>query len=179
MLTAQSGNTGGLTWAEAGGGKIIQTYVIKNTTDITNSNPSTGVYYPLETAAITVSAGTILHVFANYHYWIQGNSHIIYGTQGLQAEVGGSGSWTTIRDPGGYESYSMSTVNAGGGHGTVHVNQIGDIASLNTYWTHGQSAGSTIKIRIYHNHQYCSNCLFMNFGRYGTERNIIVYEVSP
>ena len=73
----------------------------------------------------------------------------------------------------------MSTVNAGGGHGTVHVNQIGDIASLNAYWAHGQSAGSTVKIRIYHNHQYCSNCIYMNFGRGGTERNIIVYEVSP
>ena len=179
MLTAQSGNTGGLTWAEAGGGKIIQTYVVRSTSDITNSNPSTGVYYPLETAAITVSAGTTLHIFANYHYWIQGNSHIIYGSQGLQAEVGGSGSWSTIRDPGSYESYSMSTVNAGGGHGTVHVNQIGDIASLNAYWAHGQSAGSTVKIRIYHNHQYCSNCIYMNFGRGGTERNIIVYEVSP
>ena len=179
MLTAQSGNTGGLTWAEAGGGKIIQTYVVRSTSDITNSNPSTGVYYPLETASITVSAGTTLHIFANYHYWIQGNSHIIYGSQGLQAEVGGSGSWSTIRDPGSYESYSMSTVNAGGGHGTVHVNQIGDIASLNAYWAHGQSAGSTVKIRIYHNHQYCSNCIYMNFGRGGTERNIIVYEVSP
>ena len=179
MLTAQSGNTGGLTWAEAGGGKIIQTYVIKSTSDITNSNPSTGVYYPLETASITVSAGTTLHIFANYHYWIQANSHIIYGTQGLQAEVGGSGSWSTIRDPGGYESYSVATVNSGGGTPGDNINQIGDIASLNTYWTHGQSAGSTVKIRIYHNHQYASNCIFMNFGRYGTERNIIVYEVSP
>ena len=178
MLTAQSGNTGGLTWAEAGGGKIIQTYVIKSTSDITNSNPSTGVYYPLETAAITVSAGTTLHIFANYHYWIQGRSHIIYGTQGLQAEVGGSGSWSTIRDPGGYESYSVATVASGGGTPGDYINQIADIASLNTYWTHGQSAGSTVKIRIYHNHQYCSNCIFMNFGRYGTERNIIVYEVS-
>ena len=73
----------------------------------------------------------------------------------------------------------MATVNSGGGSPGDNINQIGDIASLNTYWTHGQSAGSTVKIRIYHNHQYCSNCIYMNFGRYGTERNIIVYEVSP
>jgi len=32
MLTAQSGNTGGLTWAEAGGGKIAQEISTNNTT---------------------------------------------------------------------------------------------------------------------------------------------------
>jgi hypothetical protein len=37
MLTAQSGNTGGLTWAAAGGGKILQAVTVTNSSEVTNS----------------------------------------------------------------------------------------------------------------------------------------------
>ena len=183
FLSAQSGNTGGLTWAEAGGGKIIQVHTTKvaGGSSVSYSNVSSNTdFYPLETTAITVSAGTTLIVFANYHYWMQDvGGNIMYGVQGLQAEVGGSGTWNSIRDRGAYETFSMATVNAGGGAPSVYPNQIADIASLNATWTHGQSAGTTVKVRINHKHQGPNSCDLVVFSRYGVERNIIVYEVAP
>ena len=57
MLTAQSGNTGGLTWAEAGGGKILQIISASDATTYTAS-PGTSFIEPLTSlrAAITPSA---------------------------------------------------------------------------------------------------------------------------
>ena len=54
MLTAQSGNTGGLTWAAAGGGKIGQV-IYGSTTSAYNSNSTSYTNTGL-TAAITPSA---------------------------------------------------------------------------------------------------------------------------
>ena len=54
MLTAQSGNTGGLTWAAAGGGKILQ--VVSNTTNSETTNASTNMVSSGLAVAITPSA---------------------------------------------------------------------------------------------------------------------------
>jgi hypothetical protein len=55
MLTAQSGNTGGLTWAEAagGGGKVLQ---VVNALDTTPRSGGAGVKVIAVTASITPSA---------------------------------------------------------------------------------------------------------------------------
>jgi len=54
FLSAQSGNTGGLTWAEAGGGgKVLQ---VVNAYDNTNRSASAGVKVLAVTASITPSS---------------------------------------------------------------------------------------------------------------------------
>jgi hypothetical protein len=55
MLTAQSGNTGGLTWAAAGGGKVLQ---VVNAYDNTNRSASAGVKVLAVTASITPSSAS-------------------------------------------------------------------------------------------------------------------------
>lgn len=161
-------------------GKVLQ--VVSNSTGSANStsNASAADYYPLTSNAITVSSGSTLYVFANYSYWIQHtNSNIIYGRQGLEYEIGSSGTWNGMRGAGAYESYTVATVNAGGGSPSVYPNQTADIASLNGILAHGQSAGTTIKVRIRHGHQVPSPVDLLVFQRTGIESNIIIYEVAP
>ncbi len=167
------------TFAEAGGGKLLQVVSTKTTTANSTSNASAGDYYPLTSDAITVTSGSTLYIHANYHHWTQDvNSNIIYGRQGLEREIGASGSWSAIRGAGAYESFSVATVNAGGGGPGDYINQIADIASLNAIYTHGQSTGTTIKVRIRHNHQVPNGAGLLVFHRTGIESNIIIYEVG-
>ena len=167
------------TFAEAGGGKLLQVVSTKTTTANSTSNASAGDYYPLTSDAITVTSGSTLYIHANYHHWTQDvNSNIIYGRQGLEREIGASGSWSAIRGAGAYESFSVATVNAGGGGPGDYINQIADIASLNAIYTHGQSTGTTIKVRIRHNHQVPNGADLLVFHRTGIESNIIIYEVG-
>ena len=69
FLSAQSGNTGGLTWAEAGGGKILQVVTGTTTTQAYKSNDSslgdTGL-----TASITPSSGTKILVIINQPFYV-------------------------------------------------------------------------------------------------------------
>ena len=167
------------TFAEAGGGKLLQVVSTKTTTANSTSNASAGDYYPLTSSAITVSSGSTLYVFANYHHWTQDvNSGNIYGRQGLEYEINSSGSWSTLRNAGAYESFGAATVNAGGGAPSVYPNQVAKIDSLNGILTHGQSAGATIKVRIRHGHQVPNPVGLLVFHRTGIESNIIIYEVG-
>ena len=160
-------------------GKVLQVISTKTTTASSTSNAAAGEYYPLTSDAITVASGSTLYVFANYHYWAQEvDANIIYGRQGLEYEIGASGSWSTLRNAGAYESYTVATVNAGGGSPSVYPNQLADIASLNGILTHGQSAGTTIKVRIRHNHQHPNPVDLLVFQRTSIESNIIIYEVA-
>jgi len=67
MLTAQSGNTGGLTWAEAGGGKVLQ---IKYAFDTGTHTTTSTSYSTLETVAITPikSSSVIKLIFSGRSY---------------------------------------------------------------------------------------------------------------
>ena len=74
FLSAQSGNTGGLTWAEAGGGKVLQRVtastnaIVTGTTQITldDSIPQNNEGVEVETCAITPTASASrLLIFAN------------------------------------------------------------------------------------------------------------------
>ena len=169
----------GVTGTGIGAGKVLQVISTKTTSASSNSNAAAGNYYPLTSDAITVTSGSTLYVFANYYYWLQEvNSNILYGTQGLEYEIGSSGSWSTLRQAGSYESYTIATVNAGGGSPSVYPNQTADIASLNGILTHGQSTGATIKVRIKHNHQVPNPVDLLVFQRTGIETNIIIYEVA-
>ena len=162
-----------------GGGKVLQVISTVNGSASSTSNAAAGEYYPITSGAITVASGSTLYVFANYSYWIQDTgSNIIYGRQGLEYEIGSSGTWNGMRGAGSYESYTVATVNAGGGSPSVYPNQTADIASLNGILAHGQSAGTTIKVRVRHNHQVPNPVDLLVFQRTGIESNIIIYEVA-
>ena len=169
----------GVTGTGIGAGKVLQVVSTNTTTENSTSNASAGDYYPLTSNAITVTSGSTLYVFANYHHWTQDTgSANIYGRQGLEREINASGSWSTLRNAGAYESFGAATVNAGGGSPSVYPNQVSDIASLNGIWTHGQSTGTSIKVRIKHGHQVPNPVDLLVFHRTGIESNIIIYEVA-
>ena len=108
MLTAQSGNTGGLTWAEAGGGKILQ--VVQGTDTSARSTTSTSFASLTLNASITPasSSNKILVIVAAAfgstgdisHYDIQKSINSgSYSSLG-----GGDGFGATISAPSGFFS---------------------------------------------------------------------------
>jgi hypothetical protein len=86
---------------------------------------------------MTVSAGSTILVIASYHVWRQDAADANhYGKIAIEQEIGGSGSWSHIKGVGtaGYE-----------------LGELNNLSFQHNYhqsWTHGQSAGTSIKIRL-------------------------------
>ena len=76
MLTAQSGNTGGLTWAEAGGGKIAQVISTNNTTTNTFGSTTFGDVTG-QTVNITPSATNSKILIFNHISVSLNNNHYV------------------------------------------------------------------------------------------------------
>ena len=153
------------------GGKILQVSTKKTTTSNHTSNAGAGDYVVLTSDAITVSAGSTFVIFGNYHIWMQDNSSPFYGSRKLQREIGGSGSWSDVRNYGG----STFEYQIGGGG---ILNADGDLQCINAIDTHGQSAGTSIKYRIVHYHAVPSSCDSLTFQRGGNESNLMMMEVG-
>ena len=94
MLTAQSGNTGGLTWAEAGGGKVLQVVsVMYNPSSNVNSNSSSYTETGLEAAITPSASNSKVLIYAHGTFQISGGTgfHTIYRGSTQLASGGGSG----------------------------------------------------------------------------------------
>ena len=111
MLTAQSGNTGGLTWAEAGGGatELLSTVTVSsNVTYVTFSLPSGYNYYELrcEGVLFTESRNLIMQVEAGGSY-----------------QTGSSDYYTSTNDPASYIQLTREGINnaSAGGYSKVTI----------------------------------------------------------
>ena len=91
-LTAQSSNTGGMTWASVGGGKVKQ-IVNASLGSSTNTN-SSSVSNVLQLSFTPTSSSSVVAVFCNVGYQLFGNSSSSNpgGNFIIRKEIGGSGS---------------------------------------------------------------------------------------
>ena len=168
-----SGSTflrGDAAFAEAGGCKILQAATKTTTTGASNSNAGAGDYVVLTSDAITVSAGSTILIFGNYHVWMQNNSNPFYGSRKIQREIGGSGSWSDVRGAGGSTfEYQMQSAT---------LNADSNLQCINAVDTHGQNAGTSLKYRIVHTSSVPNPCSLLVFQRNGNESNIMMMEVG-
>ena len=72
MLTAQSGNTGGLTWAEAGGGKILQVLVKALPSNYSMNSGTTTDVTNFSQAITMASSSNKLYIVYNLNIRMQG-----------------------------------------------------------------------------------------------------------
>ena len=78
---------------------VLQVLTKKNSTEVLYNNASAGDYTVMTSDAITVTSGTTLLCFANYHWWMQDNDNqnSFHGRQYIQYELNGSGSFSDAR----------------------------------------------------------------------------------
>jgi len=139
MLTAQSGNTGGLTWAEAGGGKILQ--VVQGTD--TNFRTTTSSSYASLTlnASITPasSSNKILVIVAAAFGNSGGNAFF-----DIQKSTDGGSSYSSL---GGGDGFGERIDNAGFTPGALMtLNGAGTTNAINYKIFGKQSGGITAKL---------------------------------
>ena len=163
--------TAGLT-KTGGFGKILQVATKKTTTEASYSNTGSDDKTVLTSDAITVSSGSTLIIFANYHWWMQDDDGLnsFHGRQYLQREIGGNDSWSDIR--------SVGTATFENANQSANLNNRGEVTTLNAIYTHGQSDGSSIKVRIIHRQASPSNTDLLVFQRNSNETNITIMEVA-
>jgi len=161
-----------VTSAKRGAGAILQVVTKKSTSAVSYTDASAQDYVVLTSDAITVSANSTLLVFANYHWWMQDNDNQIsfHGRQYLQREIGGNDSWADIRGV-GVATFENSNLSA-------YLNNRGELTCLNAIYTHGQSAGSSIKVRITHRSVQPSSCDLLVFQRNSNETNMTIMEIA-
>ena len=162
--------TSGLT-KTGGFGKILQVSTKKTTSAVSHSNASAGDYTVLTSDAITVSSGSTLIVFGNYHFWMQeGVDNSFHGRQYLQREIGGDDSWSDIRSTGTATFEIAFTSNT--------INNLGYLVPVNAIYTHGQSDGTSIKVRIVHRSVQPGTPDLLVFQRNSNESNLTIMEVA-
>ena len=87
FLSAQSGNTGGLTWAEAGGGKILSYQYAASSSTYTNTTSTTFVDSVITDAITTTKLNSKILVQANFRFWCNRSSgHNVVGTRVRRTE---------------------------------------------------------------------------------------------
>ena len=163
-----------VTAAKRGTGSILQVVTKKSNSQTSYTDAASQDYTVLTSDAVTVSAGSTLLVFANYHWWMQDddNTTSFHGRQYLQREIGGNDSWSDIRGV-GTATFENSNINP------YYLNNRGELTCLNAIYTHGQSAGSSIKVRIVHRHVSPSNDVdLLVFQRNSNETNLTIMEIA-
>jgi hypothetical protein len=160
-----------VTSSKRGAGAILQAVTKKTTTEASYTNASAQDYIVLTSDAITVSAGSTLLVFGNYHFWMQeGADSSFHGRQYLQREIGGNNSWSDIRGVGTATFELAHTGNT--------INNLCYLVPVNAIYTHGQSAGTSIKVRIVHRSVQPGTTDLLVFQRNGNETNLTIMEVA-
>ena len=161
-----------VTAAKRGTGAVLQVVTKKSTSAVSYTDASAQDYVVLTSDAITVSAGSTLLVFGNYHWWMQDNDNqnSFHGRQYLQREIGGNDSWADIR--------SASTATFENSNLSAYLNNRGELTCLNAIYTHGQSAGSSIKVRIVHRSVQPSSVDLLVFQRNSNETNLTIMEIA-
>ena len=161
-----------VTAAKRGTGAVLQVVTKKSTSAVSYTDASAQDYVVLTSDAITVSAGSTLLVFGNYHWWMQDNDNqnSFHGRQYLQREIGGNDSWADIR--------SASTATFENSNLSAYLNKRGELTCLNAIYTHGQSAGSSIKVRIVHRSVQPSSVDLLVFQRNSNETNLTIMEIA-
>ena len=139
MLTAQSGNTGGLTWAEAGGGKILQ---VVQGTDTNFRTTTSGSYASLTlNASITPasSSNKILVIVAAAFGNSGGNAFF-----DIQKSTDGGSNYSSL---GGGDGFGERIDNAGFTPGALMtLNGAGTTNAINYKIFGKQSGGVTAKL---------------------------------
>jgi len=153
---------------------ILQVKSHKKTTQVSYSNAAAQDYVITNSNSITVTSGTTLLVFANYHWWIQENAsttNSFHGRQYIQYEIGGNGTWNDARGVGTatFENSNQSS---------YHLQNRGELTALNAIYTHGQSTGTSITFRIVHRSVQPDAVDFLVFQRNSNESNITIMEVG-
>ena len=161
-----------VTAAKRGTGAVLQVVTKKSPSAVSYTDASAQDYVVLTSDAITVSAGSTLLVFGNYHWWMQDNDNqnSFHGRQYLQREIGGNDSWADIR--------SASTATFENSNLSAYLNNRGELTCLNAIYTHGQSAGSSIKVRIVHRSVQPSSVDLLVFQRNSNETNLTIMEIA-
>ena len=161
-----------VTAAKRGTGAVLQVVTKKSTSAVSYTDASAQDYVVLTSDAITVSAGSTLLVFGNYHWWMQDNDNqnSFHGRQYLQREIGGNDAWADIRS-GSTATFENSNLSA-------YLNNRGELTCLNAIYTHGQSAGSSIKVRIVHRSVQPSSVDLLVFQRNSNETNLTIMEIA-
>ena len=161
-----------VTAAKRGTGAVLQVVTKKSPSAVSYTDASAQDYVVLTSDAITVSAGSTLLVFGNYHWWMQDNDNqnSFHGRQYLQREIGGNDSWADIR--------SASTATFENSNLSAYLNNRGELTCLNAIYTHGQSAGSSIKVRIVHRSVHPSSVDLLVFQRNSNETNLTIMEIA-
>ena len=161
-----------VTAAKRGTGAVLQVVTKKSTSAVSYTDASAQDYVVLTSDAITVSAGSTLLVFGNYHWWMQDNDNqnSFHGRQYLQREIGGNDSWADIR--------SASTATFENSNLSAYLNNRGELTCLNAIYTDGQSAGSSIKVRIVHRSVQPSSVDLLVFQRNSNETNLTIMEIA-
>ena len=161
-----------VTSAKRGAGAILQIVTKKSSSAVSYTDASAQDYVVLTSDAISVSAGSTLLVFGNYHWWMQDNDNqnSFHGRQYLQREIGGNDSWSDIRSA-GTATFENSNLSA-------NLNNRGELTCLNAIYTHGQSAGSSIKVRIVHRSVQPSSVDLLVFQRNSNETNLTIMEIA-
>ena len=161
--------TSGLT-KTGGFGKILQVATKRTTSEVSHSNASAQDYTVLTSDAITVSSGSTLVIFGNYHFWMQESADSsFHGRQYLQREIGGNDSWSDVRAA-NTATFELATTGN-------NLNNLCYLVPVNGYYTHGQSDGTSIKIRIVHRSVQPSSVDLLVFQRNGNESNLMIMEV--
>ena len=136
MLTAQSGNTGGLTWAEAGGGKILQVVSVADTTIRSTTSSTFNTMSSAFTLNITPSAtSSKILIMLSTGYYITTND-------GALAIYRGS---TNL----GHSSYGHFYIHQNGAFGMATINYMDspNTTSQVTYTIYGRKmSGGTLNI---------------------------------
>ena len=139
MLTAQSGNTGGLTWVEAGGGKILQ---VVQGTDTNFRTTTSGSYASLTlNASITPASASnkILVIVAAAFGNSGGNAFF-----DIQKSTDGGSSYSSL---GGGDGFGERIDNAGFTPGALMtLNGAGTTNAINYKIFGKQSGGITAKL---------------------------------
>ena len=162
--------TSGLT-KTGGFGKILQVATKRTTSSVSHSNASAQDYTVLTSDAITVSSGSTLIIFGNYHFWMQeAADNSFHGRQYLQREIGGNDSWSDVRSAGTATFELAHTGNT--------LNNLCYLVPVNGYYTHGQSDGTSIKIRIVHRSVQPGTTDLLVFQRNSNESNLMIMEVA-
>ena len=151
---------------------VLQVKFKKNSTQVSYSNASAQDYTVMTSDSVTVTSGTSLLCIANYHWWMQDddNTSSFHGRQYLQYELNGSGTWGDARAAG--------TATFENANQSANLNNRGEGTTLNAIYTHGQSDGSSIKVRIIHRQASPSNTDLLFYQRNSNETNITIMEVA-
>ena len=162
-----------VTAAKRGAGGLLQIKTKKSTSQVSYTDASAQDYVVMTSDAITVSAGSTLLVFGNYHWWMQDddNQTSFHGRQYIQREIGGNDSWSDIRGT-GTATFENSNIHP------YYLNNRGELTCLNAIYTHGQSAGSSIKVRIVHRSVSPSSVDLLVFQRNSNETNLTIMEIA-